>query len=52
MDVFNLDLKEKSLLIGQNGRNLVGCPDAIFILMLILLPQGGLPRQRVDHALR
>ena len=30
----------------------VGCPGAICILMLILLPQEGLPMRGVDHILR
>ena len=36
-------LREKSLLIKQKGRNLVDCPGAVCILMLILLPQEDLP---------
>jgi hypothetical protein len=50
MAVLNLYQKEKSLFIGQKGGTVVGCPDAVWILILILLPQGGLPPQRaVDH---
>jgi hypothetical protein len=49
MVVLNLYLREKILLIGQNVGNVVGCPGAVCILMLILLPQEGLPQQGVDH---
>ena len=34
------------------GGNVFGCPGAVFILKLILLPQEGLPRWGVDHGLR
>lgn len=37
MVVLNLYLREKSLLIGQKGGHVVGCPGAVYILMLILL---------------
>lgn len=37
MVVLNLYLREKSLLIGQEGENVVGCPGAVCILMLIML---------------
>jgi hypothetical protein len=43
MVVLNLYLRGKSLLIGQKGGNVVGCPGAVSILMLILLSQEGLP---------
>jgi hypothetical protein len=46
--VLNLYLIEKSLLIGQKGRNIVECPGAVYILMLIPLPKEGLPRRRSE----
>lgn len=42
--------EEKSLLSGQKGGNVVGCPGAVYSLMLILLPEGAV-LQGVDHIL-
>ena len=36
--VLNLYLRKKILLMGQKGGNIVDCPSAVCILMLINLP--------------
>ena len=46
--VFNLYLREKSLLIGQKGGSVVHSPGVVCILMLILLSQEGLPGRRSE----
>jgi hypothetical protein len=40
-----------SLLIGLKVGNVVSCPGAVCILMLIMLPQEGLSQQGVDRLL-
>ena len=45
--LLTLYLRERNLFIEQKRETIVGCPDAVCILMLILLPQEGLPLTHV-----